>query len=143
MKACHDLLVCWTRSCHMYQGWRFQPSLPYHNPNINNQLFSIESYHFFYWFLFKVGLHTLESLVCSGLTKAKLKQAQVALQNPTTWTKKFAKDLQEWKNVYICVSLLTKILKAHVKTHFASQVIISWKTLQYMDFISICYGWQA
>ncbi len=84
---------------------------------------------------------TNDSKVCGGLTKVNLKQAQVALQKTNTLTKKIAKGLQEWKNVYICVSFPTKILKTHVKTHFASQVIIFQKTFQYMDFISICYGW--
>jgi hypothetical protein len=49
-----------------------------------------------------------------------LKGVQASLQKTITWTKKFVKGRQEWKDSCIIAGLPSRMLKTPIKTRFAS-----------------------
>ncbi len=69
--------------------------------------------------------------------EASLKNAQRhSLQKTITWTKKFKKRKQQWKDSYIIVGLSVKMFRILLKTQFVSCVILFQEILKYQK----CYG---
>jgi hypothetical protein len=81
--------------------------------------------------------------MCKGLKEVSLKDAQKSLQSCITWTKKSGKGRQEWDKACIDAGLPSRKLKTHVKTRFASKVVLFQETQEYADAINICYRRQS
>jgi len=77
------------------------------------------------------------------MKEISLKDAQVALQNIITWTKKYGKGKLDWEKACHEASMKHKKFKTSMKTHFASKVIIFQETLEYVNVINIYYTQQS
>jgi hypothetical protein len=70
--------------------------------------------------MFKVAQYAIDDIkVSTGFFEVSLKGVQASLQKTITWTKKFGKGRQEWKDSCIIVGLPPRMLKTPVKTRFA------------------------
>jgi hypothetical protein len=62
------------------------------------------------------------------------------LQNTITWIKKSGKGQKEWHKTCLDVGVPPQKLKTHVRTRFASKVILFQKTFEFEHVITLCYG---
>jgi len=77
--------------------------------------------------------------VCGGMWKVFIEDAQSSLQKIITWTEKSGKSKHEWAMACRDPSLCALKLRNHVKTRFASKVILLKKTLEFKNVINFCY----
>jgi DNA-binding PucR family transcriptional regulator len=76
------------------------------------------------------------------LSSISIKEARSILQKTITWTKKSSKGRQEWHKTRLDVGVPPQKLKTHVKTRFASKIILFQETLEFKHVIALCYGRQ-